>query len=77
MMRRIEACIGSHGEHFEHLLQMYSFSYNSQIKYFRTHVDTGIFLLFWYVELVPEMCPYLSVTPDRWGPTFYNAFVYK
>jgi hypothetical protein len=42
MMRRVEACTESRGEHFEHLLEMYTFSYNSQIKCFRTHVDMGI-----------------------------------
>jgi hypothetical protein len=31
MMRRVEACTEYH-EHFEHLLQIYTFSYNSQIK---------------------------------------------
>jgi hypothetical protein len=29
MMRRAEACVESHGGHFEHLLLMYFFSYNS------------------------------------------------
>jgi hypothetical protein len=28
MMRRVEACIETDGGHFEHLLQMYSFSCN-------------------------------------------------
>jgi hypothetical protein len=46
MMRRVEACIESRGGHFEHLLQMYSFSYNSQIKYFLTHVDADIYSYF-------------------------------
>jgi hypothetical protein len=45
-MIRVEACIESHGGHFEHLLLMYRFSYNSQIKCFQTHVDTDIFFLF-------------------------------
>jgi hypothetical protein len=31
MMRRVEACIESHGGYFEYLLKMYSFSCNSQI----------------------------------------------
>jgi hypothetical protein len=44
MMRRVEACIKSHGGHSEHLFQMYSSSYNSKIKCFRTHVDNGHFL---------------------------------
>jgi hypothetical protein len=35
VMRRVEACNESHGEHFEHL---YSFSYNPHIKCFRTYV---------------------------------------
>jgi hypothetical protein len=42
MMRRVEACTESRGEHFEHLLYMYSFSYKSQIKCFRAHVDEDI-----------------------------------
>jgi hypothetical protein len=42
---------------------MYSFCYNSQIECFgRTDMD--IFFLFWYVELVPEVVPSLSVTPS-------------
>jgi hypothetical protein len=39
---------------------MYSFSKNSQIKCFRWY---GYFFLFCYVELVPKICPKLSVTP--------------
>jgi hypothetical protein len=61
-MRSVEACIESHGKYFEHLLQMYSFIYNSQIKCFRTHVDTDFIFLLWYVELVPTVCPHFSVT---------------
>jgi hypothetical protein len=53
MMRRVGACISSYGEHFEHLLQMYSFRYKSKIKCFRIHVDRNSFLI-WYVELVPK-----------------------
>jgi hypothetical protein len=30
----VDACIKCHGGHFERLLQMYSFSYNSQMKCF-------------------------------------------
>jgi hypothetical protein len=45
MMIHVEACVESRG-HFEHLLQMHSFSYNSQIKYFWTHVDMDIFTCF-------------------------------
>jgi hypothetical protein len=37
------------------------FSCNSQIKCFRTHADMDIYL-FWYAELVPKVCPHLSVT---------------
>jgi hypothetical protein len=43
MMRRVEACIDSHGEYCEHLLQTHSFNSNSR---FRTHVDMGIFSCF-------------------------------
>jgi hypothetical protein len=42
MMGRVDACIESHGGHFEHLSQMHSFIYNSEIKYFRTHGDADI-----------------------------------
>jgi hypothetical protein len=42
MMRRVEACLESHGGHSEHLLLMYSFSCTSQIKCFRTYVDMNI-----------------------------------
>jgi hypothetical protein len=44
-MRRVEACIESHGGYFEQLLCMYSSSYTSQIKCFRTHADMDIFFL--------------------------------
>jgi hypothetical protein len=64
MVKRVEARIGSHGGHFEYLLQMYSFSYNSQFKCFRTHVDMDFFV-FWYVELVLKFCSHLSVTPRK------------
>jgi hypothetical protein len=45
MMRRVKAYIESYGVHFEHLLEMYSLSYNSRIKCFQTHVDMDIFLV--------------------------------
>jgi hypothetical protein len=35
--RHVKACIESHGGHFEHLLLMYSFSHNSQMKCFQIH----------------------------------------
>jgi hypothetical protein len=35
MMRCVEACVESHGGHFEHLLEIYSLIYNSQIKCFQ------------------------------------------
>jgi hypothetical protein len=62
MMRCVDAWSESHGGHFEQLLYAYSFSYNSQSKCFRTHVDMNIFFLFWYAELLPRVCPHLSVT---------------
>jgi hypothetical protein len=46
MMRCIEACIESHGGHFEHLLWMYSFNYDWQIKCFRTRGDIDMFSCF-------------------------------
>jgi hypothetical protein len=50
MMRRVDACIESHGGHFEHL-----FSSISQIKRFRTQaLVCGIHA---------QKCPYLLVTP--------------
>jgi hypothetical protein len=54
MLRRVEACIKSHGGHSEHLLKMYSFSYNSQIKCFPTHVDVGISSCFGMCNLSHE-----------------------
>jgi hypothetical protein len=48
MVRRVKACTEFHGGHSEHLLQMYSFSYSV--------------FLFWYVELVPEVCCCFSCT---------------
>jgi hypothetical protein len=42
MIKRVEACIGFHGGYFEHSLQIYSFSYNSQIKCFETNVYMNI-----------------------------------
>jgi hypothetical protein len=52
-MRRVEVCIESHGGHFEHLLQMYFFSDNTQIKCFQT-CCYGHFFLFSCVELMPN-----------------------
>jgi hypothetical protein len=43
--RRVEECTESHEGHFQHL-QMYPFSCNSQIKYFRTHLHTNMFSCF-------------------------------
>jgi hypothetical protein len=45
LMMHVEACTEPHGRHFEHLLQMYSFRYNPQIKCFRTHADMDIFII--------------------------------
>jgi hypothetical protein len=45
MMRRVEAYIESHGGHFDHLLQMYSFSYNSQTNVFRHMLIRTFFLV--------------------------------
>jgi hypothetical protein len=42
VMRRVDAYIESHGGHFAYSLRMYSFSYNPQIKCFRTHVCMDI-----------------------------------
>jgi hypothetical protein len=46
VMRRVEACIETHGGHFEHFLWMYSSSYKSQIECFRSHVCMDIFSRF-------------------------------
>jgi hypothetical protein len=54
IMRRVEACMECRGGHFEHLLYMYSFSYNSQIKCFRTHVDMDIFSCFGLSNSCPK-----------------------
>jgi hypothetical protein len=58
---------------------MYSFSGNSQIKRIRTLADVNIFV-FWYMELVPEICLHLSVTPCRYKNAHYRGLsfpVYK
>jgi hypothetical protein len=51
MRRRVEVYSLSHWGHFEHLLCIYSFSTNSHIKFFRTHVDMDSFVVC-YVEIV-------------------------
>jgi hypothetical protein len=38
-MMRCDECIEFHREHFEHLLQMFYFSYDSEFKCFCTRVD--------------------------------------
>jgi hypothetical protein len=38
----VEACTESNGDHLEHFLQMYSFSYSSQNNCFSTYVDMEI-----------------------------------
>jgi hypothetical protein len=35
----------------------------TSIKCVQTHVGKNIFFTFWYVELLPKVCPHLSVTP--------------
>jgi hypothetical protein len=54
MMRRVEACTEHHGRHFEHLLEMYSLSHNSQIKYFWTYVGMDIFSCFGMCNSCPK-----------------------
>jgi hypothetical protein len=50
MMRRVEACIQSHGAHFEHLFaKNILFHYNSRIV-FGSYVDMNTFVLFWYAD---------------------------
>jgi hypothetical protein len=61
MMRHVEACTESRKGYFEHLLLMYSLSYNSQIKCF-SHKLIWSFFLFWYVDFVPKVFLHLSVT---------------
>jgi hypothetical protein len=47
LMRPVEVCMKSHGGYFKYLfVKIYSFNYNSQIKYFRAHVLTDNFLYF-------------------------------
>jgi hypothetical protein len=41
VMRRILACVESQGGHLDHLLQMYPFGCNSQIKSVQTRVKTN------------------------------------
>jgi hypothetical protein len=58
---------------------MNSFSYSSQIKCFQKQMwqirhNMNIFLLFWYVELMPEICLHLSVTPFKINYFSYRVF---
>jgi hypothetical protein len=62
MMRRVEACIESHGGHFEHLLWIYSFSYKSQIECFRTHVDMDMFSCSGLRSSCSDLSTHLSYT---------------
>jgi hypothetical protein len=84
LMRRVEACIESHEGHFEHLLEMYSFSHNSQIKCFRTRVDIDIFscLGMWNscpkfvrtFQLHPAYRDYASARPHLMTLSFFLSF---
>jgi hypothetical protein len=60
-MRRDEGYIKSRGGRFEHLLQMYSFAYNSQ-----TNVSGHILIQTFFLVLVcvtrVQICPHPSVT---------------
>jgi hypothetical protein len=60
MMRRVEACIESHGGHFEHLLQMYS-----RVKCFRTHVDMDILSCFGMWNWCPKFIPKFQAHPYK------------
>jgi hypothetical protein len=62
MIRHVEACIESHGGHFEHLVQVNFFSYNSQIKCFRTHVHMDILSCFVMWNSCPDFVRNLSFT---------------
>jgi hypothetical protein len=44
-MKRVEACFECRWGHLQHLLWMYSFSYDSQTECFRTQVHTDIILV--------------------------------
>jgi hypothetical protein len=53
IMRLANSCTESHGGHFEVLLWMYSFRYNSQVTCFRTHFGMEVFDCF----VVWNWCP--------------------
>jgi hypothetical protein len=63
MMRSVKVCTEYHGGHFEHLLQMYSFSYNSQIKCFQTHIDMDIFSSFGIWNSWPKFVRTFQLNP--------------
>jgi hypothetical protein len=46
MLRHAKACFEYHEGHFEHLLHMYYFTYNLEIKCFQTHADIDIYSCF-------------------------------
>jgi hypothetical protein len=56
---------------------MYFFGSKSQIKCFRTHVDTDIFSCFLCVELVPKVCRHLSGTPCIMLVSWYVLFTFN
>jgi hypothetical protein len=67
MMRHVKACTEYHGGHLEHLLQMYSFTYNLEIKCFQTHADMAIYSCFG----IRNSCPSLSI------PFSHNLYIHQ
>jgi hypothetical protein len=66
MMRRVEVCVESHGGHFEHSLQNYCFSHNSQIKCLRTHVDVHIVARFGLWDSCPKTVRTFQLHPSSY-----------
>jgi hypothetical protein len=70
MLRRVDECVESHGGHFWHLL--YSFSYNSQNKCFRTRVDTDIFSCFGMWNSCPKFVHSFQLHSIYFNRNFYR-----
>jgi hypothetical protein len=62
MRRSVEACTESYGRHFEHLLEIYIFTYNTKIKCFRIMLVWTYFLVL-VLGTRAQNFPDLSFTP--------------
>jgi hypothetical protein len=60
---RVKECTESHGGHFQLLLQMHSFSCNSQIKCFQTYADMAAFSCFGMWNPCPNFVSTVQIYP--------------